>query len=237
VIVLAIDTCDSRGSVALLKGGVVLALRTHEPPEEYSSWLIPAVEGAWEEAGATLRDLDGIAVAAGPGSFTGVRVGLTAVKAWAEVGEKQVAAVSRLEAIAEEGEASGDLVAAFADAGRGQVFGGVYRRAADGWALIGEEMVIAPGEFVHLVRKVSNGDRVSWPSTDPEMIRGQLEWRERKALGESIVVVEAVLAPAIARIGARRISAGKTTDALRLEANYVRRSDAEIFWKDPAHGR
>jgi tRNA threonylcarbamoyladenosine biosynthesis protein TsaB len=237
VIVLAIDTCDSRGSVAVLRGNAVVGLRAHETLEDYSSWLIPAAEAVLREAGLKLADVEGFSAAAGPGSFTGVRVGLTTVKAWVEVLEKPVAAVSRLEAIALESGSPEKFVAAFTDARRDQVFGAVFRREDDGLRLVGEEMVIAPGDFVRNVATAVGKERVGWASTDPQILISQPEWKEREALGEGIVAVKAVLAPAIGRIGARKIAAGETTDALRLDANYVRRSDAEIFWKDAAHGR
>ena len=237
MIVLAIDTCDSRGSVAILKSDAILALRVHETAEDYSSWLIPAVEACLGDAGLKVNGVEGFAAAAGPGSFTGVRIGLTTVKAWVEVLGKPVAAVSRLEAIAAESRATQEFVASSADARRGQLFGAVYKRERGQLRLVGEEMVIAPGEFVRSVGAAAGGKRVAWASTDKEIIAAQTEWGEREALGESIVAVSEVLAPAIGRIGARKIAACETTDALSLDANYVRRSDAEIFWKGATHGR
>jgi tRNA threonylcarbamoyladenosine biosynthesis protein TsaB len=237
VIVLAIDTCDARGSVAVLRCDAVLGLRVHEALEEYSSWLIPSAEAALQDAGLKMEDVGGFAVAAGPGSFTGVRVGLTTVKAWVEVLGKPVAAVSRLEAIAEESRVSETFVGAFADARRGQVFGAVYKRTGGGLVLVGEESVMAPDEFVRSVREVTCGGPAGWASTDREIITSQADWRQREARGECVVAVTTVLAPVIGRIGARKIAAGEATDALRLDANYVRRSDAEIFWKGAAHGR
>jgi len=148
VIVLSIDTCDLRGSVAVLQDQAILGLSAHETTEEYSSWLLPAVNALLEKAGLRMDDVGGYAAAAGPGSFTGVRVGLTSVKAWAEVYGKPVAGVSRLEAFAAESRRASNCVAAFVDAQRGQVFGGVYRRNGFGWAKVGEEMVIAPAKFV-----------------------------------------------------------------------------------------
>ncbi|HEX9344463.1 MAG TPA: tRNA (adenosine(37)-N6)-threonylcarbamoyltransferase complex dimerization subunit type 1 TsaB, partial [Candidatus Acidoferrum sp.] len=85
MIVLAIDTCDSRGGVAVLRDEAVLKIVAHESQEDYSSWLLPAVRECLLAGRLQMEDVDAYAVAAGPGSFTGVRVGLTTVKAWAEV--------------------------------------------------------------------------------------------------------------------------------------------------------
>ena len=81
MIVLAIDTCEARGSVAVLNGDMMLHVVAHASAEEYSSWLLPAVALALQSAKSTLDEVDVFAVASGPGSFTGVRIGLTTVKA------------------------------------------------------------------------------------------------------------------------------------------------------------
>jgi tRNA threonylcarbamoyladenosine biosynthesis protein TsaB len=124
LITLGIDTCEARGSVAVRKDGSLAALEKHESSEDYSSWLLPAVDRGLQVAGAKLREVGLLAVAAGPGSFTGVRVGLTAVKAWAELFGIKVVGVSRLEAMARQLADAGGFVAASFDARRGQVFGG-----------------------------------------------------------------------------------------------------------------
>lgn len=238
VIVLSIDTCDWRGSVGVLEDEVVLAVLLHETKEEYSSWLLPTVGAVLRKAGLEMGDVGGYAVAAGPGSFTGVRVGLTSVKAWAEVYGRPVAGVSRLEAFAAEGGRTSKYVAAFVDAQRGQVFGAVYRQDGSGLANISEEMVIAPGKFLETAVKLADAEKITWASPDAHLLTGEDAWRERAKHGESIERISATLAGTVGRIGLRRLKEGKTTDALTLDANYVRRSDAEVFWKGgAAHGR
>jgi len=126
-----------------------VSAQKHESAEDYSSWLLPAVGRGLRSAGANLRELDLLAVASGPGSFTGVRVGLTTVKAWAELFGTRVAGVSRLEVMARQAENASGFVPASFDAQRGQVFGGLYKRdVKQGWSLIEQEMVIPPDEFV-----------------------------------------------------------------------------------------
>ena len=183
-----------------------------------------------------MRDVSGFAAAAGPGSFTGVRVGLTSVKAWAEVYGKPVAAISRLEGIAAQAANPANHVAAFVDARRGQVFGAVYRKQGEDLVGVGEEMVIAPGRFVEAAMGLANGEKISWISPDGALMEAEAAWKERAKRGESIERASPTLAGIIGKIGLRRLKEGKATDALRLDANYVRRSDAEIFWKGAAHG-
>ena len=237
MIVLAIDTCDLRGSVALLRDDSILGLIPHDTKAEYSSWLLPAVGKLLGEAGLRMPDVGGYAVAAGPGSFTGVRVGLTTVKAWAEVHGRPVAAISRLEGFAAQISSPADYLAAFVDAQRGQVFGSVYQRVGDALAGVGEEMVIAPAKFVEAAVGLSKGKRISWVSPDAALLEAEPAWKDLEKRGESIERASPILAGTLGRIGMRRLRDGKTTDALGLDANYVRRSDAEIFWKGAAHGR
>ncbi len=238
MLVLAIDTCDSRGSVALLRDGVVLASAEHDSAEEYSAWLLPAVDGVLRKAGLGMADVEAYGVASGPGSFTGVRVGLTTVKAWGEVYGKPIVAVSRLEAMASQASGGAAYIAAFANAQRGQVFGAVYRRKGDGLERVGDEMVIAPGKFVEIAAELVQGAQIAWVSPDAAHLVGEAAWRDREKRGERIEPVSGYLAPVIARMAAGEVAAGRFTDALALDANYVRRSDAEIFWKGGAvHGR
>ena len=231
MIVLAIDTCDSRGSVALLRGDVVLKVVAHESKEDYSSWLLPAVRRCVEESALRMEQVDAYAAAAGPGSFTGVRVGLTSVKAWAEVYGKRIAAVSRLEAVAAERSGETVWVAAFFNAQRGQVYGAVYRWNERGLERCGDEMVIAPGKFVEAATEFANNEGISWVSMDTECVVSEEAWKTREVRGEHVESVSSVRAPMIGRLGLAALAEGRFTDALALDANYVRRSDAEIFWK------
>jgi len=213
-----------------LRDDEVLKAIPHEGTGDYSSWVLPSVEKALIESGLGIRDIDVFAVASGPGSFTGVRMGLTTVKAWSETYGRNIASISRLEAMAAQA-AGGQYVAAFVDAHRDQVFGGLYRRQGPGLSLVEEEMVAAPAEFMDWVRQRSINGRVSWISMDPEMMTAQEGWRERVAEGESVELSTSLLAPVIGRIGRQRALEGRLTDALGLDAEYVRRPDAEVFWK------
>src|ERR1700733_6992254 len=151
MIVLAIDTCEARGSVAVLKDGEILQVLAHTGVEEYSSWLLPAVDLALGSAKSTLAEVDLFAASSGPGSFTGVRIGLTTVKAWSEVFGKPIVPVSRLEAIAAQSDGRTPYVASFVDAQRGQIFGSLYKKANNELTLVEQEMVCLPEVFLNWV--------------------------------------------------------------------------------------
>jgi tRNA threonylcarbamoyladenosine biosynthesis protein TsaB len=165
-------------------------------------------------------------------------VGLTAVKAWAEVYGKPIAAVSRLESLAAEAAEGIAWVAAFFNAQREQVFGAVYHRDGARLERSGDEMVIAPKQFVEAAEESAGCEGISWVSMDPECLVSHLAWRARESRGEKVIRVASVRAPRIGLLGWAALREGRFTDALALDANYVRRSDAEVFWKgSAAHGR
>jgi tRNA threonylcarbamoyladenosine biosynthesis protein TsaB len=217
--------------VALLRRGEVVARKRHDGSEDYSVWLLSKVEEVLAEGQSRMGDVDLLAVATGPGSFTGLRVGLTTVKAWAEVYGKPVVGVSRLEAMARFCKGMPGLVAAFYDAQRGQLFGGLYRSLSGRLVRVGEEVVIAPEGLLEWVDKEAGEESVSWISPDPEVVTGLAGWKRRLERGDAIHRCAPELAPAIGVLAEERAGRGEYSDALELDANYVRRSDAEIFWK------
>jgi tRNA threonylcarbamoyladenosine biosynthesis protein TsaB len=239
MLILAVDTSTRTGSAALLRDAEVLSEISGHEETPYSTRLFRDVALLQERANLRLDQIDVFAVAAGPGSFTGLRVGLTAVKAWAEVHGKPIAAISGLEAIA-AGSLTGDppsdsnsqFIAPFQDARRGQVFGAIYRKisgAALGLALDSEESILTLEEFLELV-KAKSPELVEIVSPTPDVLSAT---RIGDALpGARVVQVSAALAPAIGRLGFERAKRGDLVDSIWLDANYVRRSDAESSWKD-----
>jgi len=208
--------------------------------EIYSSRIFRHLEFLLGELSVGLDAFDLFAVTAGPGSFTGLRVGLAAVKGWAEVYQKPIAAVSALEAVAAQSHSPGPLLVPVLDARRGQVYFGFYKRTgAEGenaLALEGEECVMTPEEFVETLRARAPESEISIVTPVPEVLTSALSRSETG--GEfagriSVEQVPAVLAPHVGRLGYEKAIQGKLADPLTLDANYIRRSDAELHWKRP----
>ncbi len=215
-LILAIDTCGPFGSVALgripgrdleILGQVELAGRT------YSAMLVSAVGDLLKSAGAEIRDLGGIVVVNGPGSFTGVRVGVSAAKGLAEASGIPVVALSRLEVLSRK---SGVPSAAL-DAHRDEVF---LRLERVGSGPI--EMLAGPKELAAVMPpplRVAVCDEAAavlataWP-------------------GIELVSAQAPMAADALRLGEARLIAGAAVDLALLDGHYLRRSDAEIFGKD-----
>jgi tRNA threonylcarbamoyladenosine biosynthesis protein TsaB len=248
MITLAVDTSTRSGSLALLRDLSLLANSAINPDERYSVTFLRDLEALLARAAISLNQIDLFAVSAGPGSFTALRIGLTAVKAWAEIFGKPIAVISALEAVAALAvpDSSGQptaarhnavlgsgpensFIAAVMDARQGLIFGGTYRRAlnpADFLERVGDEVLVAPDEFLAMVIDRAAGASVLIASPSPDAVRPALV---RSALQSSpLVEVSAELAPAIGRLGYSKALRGEVVDALHLDANYIRRPDAEV---------
>lgn len=212
-LILAIDTCGPTGSVALgrLAGRDLEILGQIElEGKTYSATLVAAVAELLNSTGTELRGLGGIVVVNGPGSFTGVRVGLSAVKGLAEGTEIPVVAFSRLEVLSRK---SGVPSAAL-DAHRGEV----YLRL--------ERLGSRPVEFLARPAELA--------AIDPAPVRVAVCDDGAATLasvwpGTQLVKAAAPVAADAFRLGEARLTAGIFADLALLDGHYLRRSDAEIF--------
>jgi tRNA threonylcarbamoyladenosine biosynthesis protein TsaB len=198
-LILAIDTTHELGSFALLRGGELLEEATLHAPNGFSHLLYQHLAAILERHGVKPAQIDCFAAASGPGSFTGVRVGLACIKGLAEATGKPAVAVSNLQALATLGH--GPLRAPVIDARRGEIYGAVYDAAGVG--------------------------------VMPEVVARLEDWRQ--TLPEKTEIVEftgtMTLATAIGRIALGRLLKGEAEDPAALDANYVRRSDAELLFR------
>lgn len=209
-LVLAVDTTHEFGSLALVRGGEILEEVQLHAPTGFGHVLYGELEALLARHGVKIDALDGFASASGPGSFTGVRVGLACVKGLAEATGKPAIAVSNLQALSCFGTSA--LRAVALDARRGEIYGAVYDAAA--------RLVLA-----EVVSKLE-----AWLQTlpgDAELISNDLSFP-----GGGGVTAPRALAAAIGRLAAARLACGELPDPASLDANYVRRSDAELFWKE-----
>lgn len=212
--ILAIDTTSESGSIALLTDGSLSEERALRSPEGFAHILFGEISALLARHGVTLCDIDCFASASGPGAFTGVRVGLTAVKGLAEATGRKVVAVSNLAALAACG--SRELRAPVIDARRGEVFGAVYDAAL---RAVREEVVM---KFEDWLRTL--------PAGDVEIVNGGVAVPGDLAI--PVTAGRAALAGVIGRIAGDRFTAGIAADPAEIDANYVRRSDAELLWRD-----
>ncbi|MGH9731116.1 MAG: tRNA (adenosine(37)-N6)-threonylcarbamoyltransferase complex dimerization subunit type 1 TsaB [Candidatus Acidiferrales bacterium] len=236
MMLLAVDTSSRLGSLAVLRDGKLAGVISIFAEEPYSTRLFRQLDFLLEELHTEVQQFDVFAVVAGPGSFTGLRVGLTAVKGWAEVFGKPVVAVSGLEAVAAQAKSDAQLIAPLMDARRGQIYAAVYHREGGGLARESEDHVCTVDEFFAELRTQAGNRTVQFVSPVPELIQGALNPAAHDlgiAISRDVERVSPLLAPVVAELAFDRANRGEVTDALRLDANYVRRSDAELQWKAP----
>lgn len=216
MLILAIDTSWKQGSVALARGDARDCELIEMAPVAggtFSAQLVPVISALLEKHKIRKEEMDGFGAASGPGSFTGLRVGLAAIKALAEVLRKPIAAVSVLEALAVCSGAQGKVVAAL-DAGRGEVFLGEYT-VRDAAAARVREWLLAQEELPGFLKTAGEVAVVTPDDALAARMRAQR--------------VERPHSDVIARLALRKILAGETVSPEELDANYIRRSDAEIF--------
>jgi tRNA threonylcarbamoyladenosine biosynthesis protein TsaB len=245
VLILSVDTSSPAGSVAILRDENTLGVISTRAEENYSSRIFRHLEFLLSDLTLKLADFELFAVSAGPGSFTGLRIGLTAAKGWAEVYRKPVVGVSALEAVAFQARAGHAVLVPALDARRGQIYFGVYRTAAARLARDGEEFVVTPQEFAEKVGALAHGGdgggiqggngaggfSIVTPDASVVAVVSRLT-SKLSASFAGLEIVSSVLAPSIGRIAHARALRGEVSDALTLDANYVRRTDAEMRWKD-----
>ncbi|HXT74519.1 MAG TPA: tRNA (adenosine(37)-N6)-threonylcarbamoyltransferase complex dimerization subunit type 1 TsaB [Candidatus Angelobacter sp.] len=236
MLLLAVDTSSRLGSLAVLRDGKLAGVISTFADEPYSTRLFRQLDFVLSELHLETCQFDVFAVVAGPGSFTGLRVGLTAVKGWAEVFEKPIVAVSGLEAVAAQAKSDVELIAPVMDARRGQIYAALYRRDVSRLVSESEDHVCTAAEFLAEVGAQAGNRSVQFVSPAPEIIQGALNAAAHDlgpAISRNVERVSPLLAPVVGELAFERANRGEVTDALRLDANYIRRSDAELSWKAP----
>lgn len=238
MLILAIDTSGPSGGITLAEANKQ-SFRVIESAAiaggTFSAQLIPTLAALLKKHGYGVKDLGGFAAASGPGSFTGLRVGLSAIKGLAETLHKPIATVSVLEALASLADRDGKIAAAM-DAGRKEVFLGVYQRNAQ---ISAEKSGPQPGtNSDHALLKqreelLTQQDFLATLGTERPavIITSDAALAELAAASHSAVVVTRPGSEVIASLGAGKVLAGETVSVEALDANYLRRSDAEIFFK------
>ena len=217
MLILGVDTSGKDGSIGLVnfEQGTAHTLQIVAlEGGTFSAQLVPQISDTLARHGLTKRNIEGFAVVAGPGSFTGLRVGLAAVKALAEVLQKPISAVSLLEAVVRASGIEGEVVALL-DAGRDEVYAADFL-VSGSRAEMSNQRLFKLAEFA-----AANGDRRI--VTPEAKIADFLDEKNLR-----VIRVDRPRSDAIARLGFEKIQHGETISPEALDANYIRRSDAEV---------
>jgi tRNA threonylcarbamoyladenosine biosynthesis protein TsaB len=233
MLILATDTSGKQGSIALVRCEADTTSTLEIVPLQggtFSAQLIPQIAELLSKHGLSKADLDAFAVATGPGSFTGLRVGLAAIKALGEILRKPITTVSLLEVIAAQAKSSAAeqnrIVLAVLDAGRQEVFVGEYKFARHMPSCVAEDLL----RLDQLAGRVS---KLSSPVCTPDDSVEQV--LSAGGQNSNLIRVPRPDAVSVASLGWKKFCAGQRVSPEELDATYIRRADAEI--KKPTHTR
>ena len=212
MLLLAVDTSGRQGGITLARGAadqVEIIESAYIQGGTFSAELIPQISDLLSRHQLAVQQLQGLVAVTGPGSFTGLRVGLTAVKGLAEVLKIPIAAVTSLELLlAASGARSGMM--AVLDAGRGEVYAAIENG-------VREEMLLSLEEAISLAKSRNLQVLAAEPNIATKFDQSKLVTYRSTEIA--------------ARIGYSKLCAGETVDVLALDANYIRRSEAEYMQK------
>ena len=222
---LAIDTSTSRQSVALLEGKRVIGCSEIEARGEHTKKIIPAIHELLEERHETLADLEGLAVAIGPGSFTGLRVGLATMLGLRSVSQLPLAAVPTLEAMVWSLPTAKKPLCPMINGRTGEVYWGLYQWKEGVVVQLSPDRV---GPFQDVIGSI----------TESTVCFGEGWAAYRDSLLETLhghvcEVPDADLAPAAVNVGLAgiaRLTAGDVA-SVGVAPRYVQRAEAEILWE------
>jgi tRNA threonylcarbamoyladenosine biosynthesis protein TsaB len=231
MLVLALDTTTRGGSLALVRDDDVLEVFAGDATRTHATRLPGDILDCLARNQVGIRDVDLYGVAVGPGSFTGLRIGIATIQGLAFANSRPVAGVSALDALVEAADAvvaveagEGRLRAAWMDAQRGEVYGRLYRGQAGRWEPLCEPAVNSPAEMLAAWAPDLAGASVEFVGDGAVVHASALE---ELCLGRARIVLPVPpLAGAIATIAARRRS--EAGPPHRIRPLYVRRPDAEL---------
>jgi tRNA threonylcarbamoyladenosine biosynthesis protein TsaB len=221
--ILAVDTATSGCSVALTDGEHLLAEINLVSTQTHSRHLVGMIVEACRLAGLAVGGMDAYAVVKGPGSFTGLRIGVSTVKGLAEAAGRPIVGVSSLQALAEQASASTPLVCPLIDARRGEVYFSTYRMIDGVLVERHLEDVLRPDQILH---------SIDAPCTF--VGNGAILYRSiiRDNLGDgayfSLFSAHLIRASTVARLAWNRLRIGNNDEVTHFVPTYVRKSDAQI---------
>ena len=229
MLILALDTSTFSGSVALVKDGRILGSRTVPEVGTHSKWLMPSIDTLLTDAGAGLAEVDAIALTNGPGSFTGLRIGVSVAKGLAWTLGKPVISVSSLKALAYNLKDSNSLICPVMDARKDEVYAALYRFGPGGCApeAVMEDAALSPAS---LVERLEGFDGPIEFCGNALNIHMELFAERVKGAGfapKELWCVDASNVALIASLDAPS-APGPSTDPSALTPIYHRRSEAEL---------
>lgn len=227
MLILALDTSTTSGSIALTRSGEVLAKVDESKVKAHAEWLMCAIDQLFSTVDETIGDVDLFAIGVGPGSFTGLRIGVSTIKGLAWSLDKPVVGVSTLRALAMNITAPGTLLCPVLDARKKELYAALYRVGGDKGELLEllSDSAIAPKSLYDKISGISKGEEVLFLGSGLEKYAEDIERQVERATfaPEDSWLIRAVNIAKLATLeGAKRGS------PQALVPLYRRRSEAEL---------
>lgn len=223
MLILAVDTTTPCGSVALLEGAKLRLEVNSESPLTHSERLLPSVDFILKSEGLNVSDLDAFAVAVGPGSFTGIRIGLSLIKSFAFSSEKPVAPVSTLKALALKlSHPHSRLLCPMLDARKGEIYAALFELKKDKLFELIPQGVYRPDQFFALL---PSHRIISFIGHGAELFRDKIfDYLKDKARFSQR---SCFIAYEVGRLGYEILKEGKGVSSQSVQPLYFRKSQAE----------
>jgi tRNA threonylcarbamoyladenosine biosynthesis protein TsaB len=238
MLILAFDTTSPDGSIVLFRDLEQLGEVRSDGKSNYSVALFEMVDRLLGGGGATLAEVELFAAATGPGSFTGIRVGLAAAQAWAKAFGRPVLGVSVLEAMVGAARPHAKVAIPLLDARRAEFYLGVFSRQETGdaeesrFTLAGEGRVLSAVGVAALVEDIAQSGDAEVDLVARDGDQSVFDLRAQLPSWVKWSTVSSYLAASIARLAWRAAREGHLQHPEELDALYIRRSDAEVNWRE-----
>ncbi len=225
MLIFGIDTCCMAATAALMNDEVLVAQTVINHKKTHSQKMMPQIEEMFRAAELSPSDVDAYAAAVGPGSFTGVRIGVATVKAMAQAHQKPCIGVSTLEALAYASYFFDGIISPILDARRGQVYNSLFMGSADGMTRLTEDRALSLEELIAELEQ--SGKKVMFMGDGVAVHRDRI----KEFLGDRAFFAPKItrlnLAGSVAELGLEKFKNGSLTGYGDLVPQYVRLSQAE----------
>jgi len=223
-VILSLETATLGGSIFLARGTTALAKRKGDPKVSHSNSILADINQCLNDAELKLADVELFACASGPGSFTGLRIGIATLKALAATSQRLCVGVPTLNAIAHSAGTSNATVALL-PAGRGEVFAQMFSVSADDVVELDTAAHLSPQR---LIERYGDFSSLVWAGPGADLHRAVLQERAAQHDSWRLAPQQTNLAQDVSALALRLFAAGHLQNAESLRAIYVRPSDAEL---------